>query len=100
MGLCSEVVHLIRLHFLDDASEIGGIGQVAVVQDEILVVDMRILVDVVHTLGVEGGSAALDAVDFVALFQQEFCEVGAVLAGDTGNKSFFGHGITSEEICE
>ncbi|MCY1302789.1 hypothetical protein D9M70_524700 [compost metagenome] len=58
-------------------------------QDEVLVVDVRILIDVVHALSVERGGAALDAVDFVALFQQEFCEVGAVLAGDAGDQGFF-----------
>ncbi|MCY1276833.1 hypothetical protein D9M70_255030 [compost metagenome] len=58
-------------------------------QDEVLIVDVRVLVDMVNTLGIEGGGAALDAVDFVALFQQKFCEVGAVLACDAGDKGFF-----------
>jgi len=35
---------------------------------------------VVDAVGVEERSAALDAVDFVALVQQKFGEVGAVLA--------------------
>ena len=43
------------------------VGQVAVVQDEALVVDVRILVEVVDAVGVEERGAALDAVHLVAL---------------------------------
>jgi len=46
---------------------------------------------VVDAVGVEEGSAALDAVDFVALAEQKFGEVGAVLAGYAGDEGFFGH---------
>ena len=46
---------------------------------------MRVLVDVVHPLGVEGAGPALDAVGDVAFFKQEFSQVGAVLAGDAGD---------------
>ena len=35
--------------------------------------------------------AALDAVDFVALAEQELGEVGAVLAGDAGDQSSLSH---------
>ena len=58
---------------------------------------VRILVQVVDAVGVEQRGAALDAVDFVALAQQEFGEVGAVLAGDAGDEGFFGHvsGLTT-----
>ena len=34
MALRREVVDLVRLHLLDDADQVGRIGQVAVVQDE------------------------------------------------------------------
>ena len=91
VGLGTEVVHLVRLHFLEDAGQVGSVGQVAVVQNEVLLVDMRILVNVVDPLGVKHGGTALDTVHFVALFKQEFCKVGAVLAGDTGDKGAFGH---------
>ena len=62
-----EVVDLVRLHLLDDADQVGRIGEVAVVQDEALVVDVRVLVEVVDAVGVEERRAALDAVHFVAL---------------------------------
>jgi hypothetical protein len=50
---------------------------------------MRILVDVVDPLRVERGSAALDAVDFIAFFQQKLRQVGAVLAGHASYQCFF-----------
>jgi len=68
------------------------------VQGEVALLDVRILVQVVDAVGVEQAAAALDAVDFVALLEQELGEVGAVLArnaGDEGDFLFFGHGYSS-----
>jgi len=58
-------------------------------QDEVPLFSVRILVEMVDPLGVEQRSATLDAMDFVALLQQELCEVGAILAGNTRNQCFF-----------
>ena len=52
---------------------------------------MGILVDVVDALGVEERGTAFDAIDFVTFLEQEFREVGAVLAGDSCDECFF-HG--------
>lgn len=91
--LGAEVVDLVRLHFLQDAGEVGGVGEIAVVELEAGVVDVRVFVDVIDALGVEQGGAALDAVHFVTLFEQEFGKVGAVLAGNAGDEGgFFGLG--------
>jgi hypothetical protein len=49
----------------------------------------RVLVDVVHPLGVEAAGAALDAVDDVPFFEQKLGEVRAVLAGDAGDEGDF-----------
>ena len=84
-----QVVDLVRLHLLDDADQVGGVGQVAVVEDEVAVLHMRVLVEMVDAVGVEEGGAALDAVDNVALLQQELGQIGAVLAGNAGNESNF-----------
>ncbi|MNR49913.1 hypothetical protein D3C85_1693600 [compost metagenome] len=82
MGLRAEVINLVRLHFLDDTGQVGGVGQVAVMKNELLVINVRILIYMVDALSVERRSTTLDAVDFVALLQQELCEVGTVLTGD------------------
>jgi hypothetical protein len=51
---------------------------------------------VVDALGVEQRAAPLDAVDDVALVEQEFGQISAVLAGDPGDERDlglgFGHG--------
>jgi len=62
------------------------------VQSVAAVIDMRVqvLVQVVDAVGVEQAGAALDAVHLVALVQQQFGQVGAVLAGDEGD--FFSMG--------
>ena len=66
----AQVVHFIRLHFLQDTGQVGGIGQVAVVQVEFRVRRVRILIDMIHTFGVERRRTTLNTVYFVTLFQQ------------------------------
>jgi len=92
MALRGQVVDLVGLHLLHDADQVGAVGHVAVVQDELAAIDMRILVQVVDARGVEAGRSALDAVHHVALLQQELGEVGAVLAGHAGDEGGFGWG--------
>ena len=72
VALRAQVVDFVRLRFLDDAREVAAVAQVAVVQLEVGVADVRVLVDVVNALGVERAGPALDAVDDVAFCQQEF----------------------------
>ena len=86
VALRRQVVDLVGLHLLDDAHQAAGVGHVAVVQDEAAAGLVRILVEVVDPVGVEQRRAALDAVDLVALAEQELGEVGAVLAGDAGDQ--------------
>jgi len=91
----TQVVNLVGLHLLHDADQVGAIGQVAVVQSEALVVDMRVLVQVVDTVGVERLTTTFYAVHMVALGQQQFCKVRAVLAGNAGDECGFGHELCS-----
>ena len=46
---------------------------------------MRIDVQVVDTVGVEGGATAEDAVDFISFIQQELRQIRPVLPGDASN---------------
>jgi hypothetical protein len=57
---------------------------------------MRVPVDVVHALRVEGRGAALDAMDDTGLRAQEFGQVGAILAGHAGDKRK--HGLITSMI--
>lgn len=90
MALRTQVVDFIRLHLLDDAGEAGGVRQVAVVEYEALVVYVGVLIDMIHPLGAEREGASFDAADFIALFQQELGQIGAVLAGDAGDECYLG----------
>ena len=69
MALGAQIVHLVRLHLLHDPDEIGGVGQIAIVEYELLIVYMRILIQMIHPLGIKEGGAAFDAVYLIAFFQ-------------------------------
>jgi hypothetical protein len=47
---------------------------------------------VVDAIGVQQGSAALDAMHFIPLFEQELGEIGTILTGDAGDQSSFQEG--------
>ena len=93
MALRGKVVDFVGLDLLDDAHQAGTVGHVAVVQGETPVLDMRILIQMIDTVGIEQRTAALDAVHVVALVEQEFGEIGAVLAGDAGDECDFIHAL-------
>ena len=68
MALRGEVVDLVRLHLLNDANQISAVGQVAIVQDELAVIDMRVSVQMINAVSVEQRAAPLDAVDDITFF--------------------------------
>ena len=97
MRLGRQVVKLIRLGFLNDADQVGRVGQVSVMQDEVSVINMRILIEVVDAARVEAGAAAFDAMNGVALLQQQLCKVGSILSGDAGDEcGLFSHAWCSK----
>ena len=81
MALGREIVDFVRLHLLDDADEAARIRHVTVMQNEPAVFLVRVLVQMVDTVGIEQRGAPLDAVDFVTLVEQEFRQIGAILSG-------------------
>ena len=83
MALGREVVDLVGLRRLDDPRQARRIAHVAVVQDEAAILFLRVLVQVIDTFRIEQRSAPLDAMDDIALGQEEFRQVGTVLARDT-----------------
>ena len=87
MALGCKIVDLLGLDLFQHPVQVAGIGHIPVVQEEPAPGDFGIVVDVVDARGVERTAAPDDAVDFVALFQQKFCKVRAVLAGDPGDES-------------
>ena len=53
MALGREIVDFIRLHFLDDADQVRGVGEVAIVEDEVPVLGVGILVQMIDAVGIE-----------------------------------------------
>ena len=80
VALRCEVVDFGWLNLLDDADEVRAVGHVSVVKHKAGIGSVRVLVDMIDTLGVEGARAAFNAVNFVALREQEFREICSVLA--------------------
>jgi hypothetical protein len=56
------------------------------VQDKAPVWVVWVLIKMVDAIRVEERGPPLDAVDLIALVQQQLCQVSAVLAGDTGDQ--------------
>ena len=92
VALRGKVVDFVRLDFSQQSGQGAGVRQIAIMQNQPVFRRMRIGINGIQASGVEGAGAADEAVDFVAFGQQQFREVGAVLAGDAGDEGFFGHG--------
>jgi hypothetical protein len=91
MTLGRKIVDLIRLHLLNDPDQIRSIGQIAVVESEPNVPLMRILVQVVDAVSIEERCATLDAMNLIALRQEQFGEICPVLSRYAGNQRFLSH---------
>lgn len=46
------------------------------------VATVRVLINVVNPIGIEGAGTPNDAMNFIAFTKQQFCQVRTVLAGD------------------
>ena len=92
VALGGQVVDLIGLMLLDQTNEIGGVSQITIMHEEARITLVRVDVEIIDAGGVERGGAALDAVDGVALLQQQAREVCAILARNTGDeRRLIGH---------
>jgi len=89
MALRTEVVDLVGLYLLDDTYQVGGVGQVTIVQEEPAGTVMRALVEMIDPVSIERRCAALDTVNFVTFPQEKLGEVGTVLSGDSRNECAF-----------
>ena len=106
VALGTQVVDLVGLDRVEVAHERGGIGQVGVVEMEPGAGGMGVRVEVLDAPGAEGAGAAHQAVDLVALGEEQLREVRAVLAGDAGDEGLLrGHrpssaaGMVRSMIC-
>ena len=91
MALGGEVVDLVGAHLLHDADQVGGVGQIAIVQEQTGTAHVRVLVEMIDPGGVERGSAPLYPVHLVPPGQQQLGQIGPVLTGHPGDQRHFGH---------
>ena len=82
MALGGQIVDFVGLNQGKNADQAGRIGEVAVVKGDFPL-------QVVDPGGVGDGRPADDAVNLIALFQQKFGKIAAVLTGDAGDECFF-----------
>jgi len=86
VALGSQVIDLFGAHLVEEVGELARIGKVAIVQEEARIGVVRVLVQVVDPLRVERAGPADQPVYDVALGEQQLCQVGAILPGDTSDQ--------------
>ena len=82
MRLRAEIVHLGRLHIRHDLHARGGVGQVAVVQQQVL------RGEAVDTVRVEGRCAPHNSMDLVSLRKEQLRQVAAILSSDASDERY------------
>ena len=93
MALSAEIINLVGRDPVDDRAESAGIREVALVEKETRALVVGIEGMGLDPRGIDAGGTSDDAVDPIPLREQQFGQVGAVLAGDTGDQSC-GHAAT------
>lgn len=86
MRLRSEMIDLSGLDPVDEGDQPRAIGEIGVVEEEARVRIVWIPIQVIDSVGIERGGPADQAMYFIPLLKQEFCQVGAILAGDAGDQ--------------
>ena len=85
MALGRQVVHLVGLNLADQPRQVAAIGQIAVVQVQVVLEAVRIGINPLKSRRVERGGPADDAVHFVPLLEQQLRKVRTVLTGNSGD---------------
>jgi hypothetical protein len=70
--LGAKSIDFVWLNLLDDANEVGRIGKVSVVEYQAGIRFVGVLVKVVNSFGVEAAGSPFDAMNNIALFEQQF----------------------------
>lgn len=97
MGLRGQVVDLIWLDLREQRDEPRAITQVPVVKEELGFRVMRVYIQVVDPMRIEGRSTANETVHLVPLRQEQLGEVRTILARDARDKRAFCHMCPPDE---
>src|SRR5205085_921139 len=86
MALAGEVINFRRTHLGENAAERGPIGEIAVMEEEALAIDIFVAAQMLDARAEKIARSPNDSMNGIAFFQQQFGQIRAVLAGDTGYK--------------
>jgi len=78
--LCSQIVDLVGLHFLQDTEEARTVGHVAEMHPELRIDTALLAIEMLNPVGIERGGAAHQAMHFITLFDQQVGQIAAILA--------------------
>src|SRR4029077_5069296 len=86
VALRAQVIDLLRLHVVDEVGQLLPRREIAVVEEEVPVAAVRVLINMVDPIGIEGTRTPDYSVYVVAFAKQQFRKVRTVLSGDAGNE--------------
>ncbi len=86
MALCPQVIDLFWADLIEEVRQLARVGKVAVVQVQARLRLVGVPVQVIDSRGVERARPPDKPVDRVAFGQQKLGQVGAVLAGNSGDQ--------------
>ena len=96
MALSGEVIDLVGLNILQQTDQVGCVGHIPVMQEEPGLALMRIDINVIDASSVEGRRPPLDAVNDIALIEQEPGQQSPILPGHScDQRDLFGHSKVS-----
>ena len=93
MALSRQVIDFVRLDLGNNADQTGRVRHIPpmeVYQTFLLHVAYPFVqIQVLDPACIERGTTTKDAMDFITLLYEEFCEKGAILTGNAGNQCCF-----------
>jgi hypothetical protein len=89
MALGGKMIDLIRLNIVDKITQLPTVIQVSVMEEELLARDVRIAVDVIDPVGVEGARSPDQSMDFTPFGKKQLGQIRTILSGNAGNQGAF-----------
>ena len=98
MALRRQIIDLVRAYLLDYPDQVGGIGQVTVMQRHAHTRFVRVLVEMIYSISIERGGTTLDTMHFIVFSQKQLGQIRAVLTGNSSNQGRLTHYVTPQII--
>ena len=69
----------------------GGVGHIPVMQNEVTIINVRVLVQMINPVRIEHRGPALKPMNLIPLLQQKLCQIRPILPCNTGNQCLLFH---------